>query len=104
MPEGKSEAFVTEGVKGAKSLQTLLGLAGKPYARRSWTIRLRSDPNNGSNVKVGRANAVEVVPPGDSVDFDFAALTNIYVDDLGVSGLIIYVDDSGPLDPGDLGL
>jgi hypothetical protein len=104
MPEGKGEAFATDGSKRSTSLQTWLGLSGKPFSRRSWTIRVRSDPNNGANVNVGRRNAVEPLLPGDSVDFDFASLVNIFLNDLGTSGLLIYVDDSGPLDPGDLGI
>ena len=104
MPEGQTHTYSTDGVKGSRSLQTILGLSGAPDERRSWTIRIRSDPNNGSNVLVGRGRAVEPLLPGDSVAFDFARFTNLCLDDQGVSGLLVYVDDAGPLDKGDLGV
>ncbi|MCI4357389.1 MAG: hypothetical protein L3K18_09710 [Thermoplasmata archaeon] len=104
MPEGVSHSFATDGSNSNKSFQTWLGVNGDPFTRRSWSVRVRSDPANGANIKVGRGTAVEVVLPGDSVSFDFARLVNLYLNDLGTAGLLIYVDDSGPLDPGDLGM
>jgi hypothetical protein len=104
MPEGQTHVYTTDGVKGSRTLQTILGLSGSPVVGRSWTVRFRSDPGNGSNILVGRGRAVEPLLPGDSVAFDFARYTNLCVDDQGVSGLILYVDDAGTLDPGDLGI
>lgn len=102
MPENATATITTTGTATPISLQAALGWGN---SRRSWTVTVYNTANGTASgtILVGRnGGAVGPLATGLSMNFDFARAGMIAFNDQGISGIQIVVDDSGPLDPGDL--
>ena len=81
------------------TLATAIGSPSDPNP--SFAISVRADPNNGSSlaINVGRRSAFEPFYADDSRTYYSCRREELVINDNGNSGLILYVDDSGPMDP-----
>ncbi len=67
----------------------------------SFAIGIRADPGNtaGKAIKVGRGAAIEPFYADDSRSYNSCKMEDLILNDQGNVGLILYVDNSGPMDP-----
>ena len=96
---GSTQAFSTTGTGIDVSVSAILG--GVPDPTPSFAISIRADPGNSSSkfFKCGRLAAVEPFYADDSRTYYSARPEEIVINDQGTSGLLFYVDFSGPMDP-----
>lgn len=101
MSEGDTSKITTTGTNTPARLKTILGIMNG--GRRSRSVSLVADPSNSANLLVGRNGcAVMKLIPGGDITLEFAVAAEVAFNDQGTSNLVLYVDDSGPLDPDDL--
>ena len=67
----------------------------------SFAISIRADPGNASGkaINVGRTSAIEPFYADDSRTYYSCKMEDLILNDNGNSGLILYVDISGPMEP-----
>jgi len=92
---GSSIAFTTTGRGVDVSLGALLQIYD-PIP--NFAITVRADKNNTSQFNIGRRAAVMPLYGNDSQTFYSSTPEELIFNDLGTSGLLMYVDLSGPMD------
>jgi len=96
---GSTQKLTTAGTGKDVDLATLR--QGNRDPRPSFAITLRADPNNSSSAAIyaGRQNACEPLYADDSRTYYSCRNEELIINDQGTANLILYVDDSGPMDP-----
>jgi hypothetical protein len=102
MADGYTYTYTTTGNGVNINLQTVLGIK---ETRRSWTVTVYNTTAGTANgtILIGRNNNTGIpLVSGASINFDMVKAPDITFNDQKVAGIQIGVDDSGPIDKGDL--
>ena len=95
---GQGQPFTTLGT--GKDTVFNFVLVSQAPATPSYALSVRADKNNASAFKLGRGSAFEPFYANDSRTYYSCKTSDLVFNDNGTAGLILYVDDSGPMAPG----
>ena len=95
---GFSLAFTTTGTNATQQLAVMLGLGGQNDVPHFF-VTVRSDDANNGTIYTGRTNACIPLSGGESEGFYNAKPSELFFNDNGNTGLVIYFDFSGGIRP-----
>jgi len=94
---GKTSKFTSTGTGTDARLSDVL--LGTPDPRPQFAISVRAYSGNAGSIMIGRQAAIEPFAANDSRTYYSCRMEELVVNDGGTSGLILYIDESGPMDP-----
>jgi hypothetical protein len=101
MPEGHSFQYTTLG-NGVETKLESIFFGSVQWTAKSDAVTIRVDDKATGNIRIGRnGTSAMTLYPGGSQTFPNAMASQVTFNDLGTSGILFYIDDSGPRDAGD---